>query len=515
MNSEYTDLRVQPPLSDWADYLQLSSFDNGRLTELRNSARTRLVQSAEQFVLRLHGIADDADIPANTAGLLTGVPENQPLVMTGHQPAIFHSGLTFKYETTQQFAADNNAIGVAVVIDTDVGDAGQFSYPQLSPSQNDAPTTALAIDTVATSTTLYGHSRLRDVSELKQLGQHLNDQLRSQSLDAAADGTTMVFTAYANLAAVRATAMEANLITRWQNGVGSRLLELPLSAIASFPEVLTLTADILKQPIRFAKAYNSALDVFRDEHNIRNTANPFPNLKVEDDTCELPFWLISHNKQKRHVLEAELNGNETKLLANGGTVDTFTGNITAEALEPMLLQNIQIVPRGALITAFLRLLFSDLFVHGTGGGRYDRFTDEFIRSWWNVEPPPFTIASASRFLFTDQRKVLHRLDGIKESLRELQFNPQRQFGTGVFSDALESQLQKLLQQKQAAIDQMQSVHDRGDSAKEIGKQIQQFTNEIKEAVTAEFEPQLQQLAAFTPEHRDAINCRTYPFFFAG
>ena len=88
------------------------------------------MQSAEEFVLRLNSIAEDTALPSNQQKLLTGDPATQPIVMTGHQPVIFHSGLTFKYETTERFAAENNAIGVAVIIDTYQGDAGQFSHPQ-------------------------------------------------------------------------------------------------------------------------------------------------------------------------------------------------------------------------------------------------------------------------------------------------------------------------------------------------------------------------------------------------
>ena len=86
---------------------------------LRQEARRRLVDAAQAYVLRLHQIAVEAGLPAMKERLLTGDPDEQPLVMTGHQPVVFHSVLTFKYEITQQFAREHNAICLAVVIDTD------------------------------------------------------------------------------------------------------------------------------------------------------------------------------------------------------------------------------------------------------------------------------------------------------------------------------------------------------------------------------------------------------------
>ena len=337
--------------------------------------------------------------------------------------------------------------------------------------------------------------------------------IRDRGHPQAAQSTQVVIDQLAMLSSTRATAMEANTILRWQHGIGAGLLELPLSAIASFPEVLRLTADILKQPSRFAASYNEALRSYRDEHNIRNHANPFPDLRIDNDSCELPFWVVNHDRGTRYALEVRLDGNVTQLLANGKTVDTFAGNISEDSLEPMLLQDLQLIPRGALITAFLRLLFSDVFVHGTGGARYDRFTDEFVRSWWNTDAPPFTVATASRHLFPDQRAEIARLEQINADMRELRFNPQRFFEKSVFSPTLEAHLTALMKDKQAAVDCMKSFHADGMSAKEAGAEIQRLTNAVRQAVDLEFEPQLQLLSNVLPEQLDAINCRTYPWFF--
>ena len=79
----------------------------------------------------------------------------------------------------------------------------------------------------------------------------------------------------------------------------------------------------------------------------------------------------------------------------------------AESLLGLLAQGWMLVPRGALITASLRLLFSDLFVHGLGGGRYDAATDQLIRAWWHEEPAAFAVASASKCLFPEDQDRLH------------------------------------------------------------------------------------------------------------
>lgn len=511
VKSDYQQEHIQPSPNDWGANLRICEFENSRLGDLRRTARTRLVDAAAKFVSLISNFAEDADLHVNVGGgpgLLTGDPAERPLVMTGHQPVIFHPGLSYKYALTEAFTRQYSAIGVAVVIDTDYGDAGQFSYPA---HQKDG-SIIRRIETLSHGEEIYQFSSMKKPAETAQVLRCVTSHLSAVRQNAASARVAEIAPRFESLASSRVRMLHANLIMRRAFDSGRQLLEIPFSSVASFPECLRLTADILKQPLRFANAYNSALQIFRAEHGIRNAANPFPELKISDGECELPFWVISSQLGKRSVLKASVDGNVTRLISDGRILDTFDGNITAESLEPMLSQNIQVVPRGGLITAFLRLLFADIFVHGSGGGRYDRFTDEFIRLWWNVEPPPFTIATASRHLFTDDRAELKRLLEIEGSLRDLRFNPQRHLGTGVFSEELEMRLKSLIQQKKNALADMQQARSEEGSGKQQGMLIQQITVQIRDAVSAEFEEQLSVLHNMTPEHRDALECRTWPSF---
>ncbi|MEZ6058808.1 MAG: hypothetical protein R3C19_00435 [Planctomycetaceae bacterium] len=519
--NHYQQPRIEPPLSEWSDLLAARNrFAPGEsLSGLRIAARRRLVDSAEQFVLRLNGIAQQAGLPEIACPVLTGDPTQQPLVMTGHQPVIFHSGLTFKYETAERFAADQNAIAVAVVIDTDEGDVGRFEYPEpadattAGTANTHVPPLHVVSGSLSQPSGTMAAAALKPSSEIPAIADKVRAALASVDRRTSGDFAHGVLQNYARLSEASAAALESNLIMRWRHGIGGRMLELPLSAIAAFPETLELTAGIIQDARNFADGYNRALGDFRTRHNISNAANPFPNLTITDSVCELPFWVLDHTRQTRRVLQISGSGGTTTLLADGELTETTTGGITSQALESLLLRNVQIAPRGALITAFLRLLFSDLFVHGTGGARYDRFTDEFIRLWWKVEPTAFVMASASRYLFAEQRTALEKQDLLAGSLRDLQHNPQRSFGTGVFSQSVETELQSLVRQKQSAVEQMRNAHADGRSAREIGREIQRLSDRIKAAVTDYFEPQLAGLAQVTQFHRDAVNGRTYPWFF--
>ena len=46
---------------------------------------------------------------------------------------------------------------------------------------------------------------------------------------------------------------------------------------------------------------------------------------------------------------------------------------------------------------YIRLLIADNFVHGIGGGRYDQVSDDIIRNYFKLDPPAFSVTTATMF----------------------------------------------------------------------------------------------------------------------
>jgi len=505
MMTGYENRVLEPPLSEWS--AALATLSETRLQSLRAAARRRLVQTAHEYRQRLADVGRRAGLLSESTELLTGDADTAPIVMTGHQPVILHSGLTFKYGITEEFAGDQKAIAVAVVIDTDEGEAGAFAWPEAASDTQ----VCFASASFCESLSLYMRSLKKSAAEIKREGLRVAEGLRgSGCVDAAAAFETVA----QQYAAIETDSMmESNLIVRWHAGIGHRMLEVPLSVICSFPEVVQFFAEILTRPFEFADCYNATLNAFRSEQKIRNDANPFPNLQRESARCELPFWLVDPVAGTRSVVGIRKDGFERFLeTAEGVRMELLPDN-EAAAIFSLLVGGKSLVPRGALITATLRLLFSDLFVHGTGGGRYDRYTDVLIRTWWKVEPTPFAVASASRYLFDEQRHDLTQLQKISEQLRELQFNPQRYLGTGLFSAATEELLHRHLAAKEDAVSRLKRARETGQSAQEIGGEIQALGDMIKETVAQEFEPRLARLRELSPGTISAWTSRTWPWMF--
>jgi hypothetical protein len=269
------------------------------------------------------------------------------------------------------------------------------------------------------------------------------------------------------------------------------MLEIPLSVVCRFPEVQAFWRGILEAPREFADSCNATLKQYRGRHNIRNEANPFPNLRVNDATCELPFWVVDQRSGHRQVLDV----------------------CAAEGGFPTSDDDLQWIPRGPLISATLRLLFADLFVHGTGGGTYDQFTDELMRTWWKVEPSPFAVVSGSRYLFETERTEYRRCSDVSAQMRELQFHPQRFFGTGVFPAGTESRLRELVRAREDAVAALKRARDIRASGREPARQIQELADAIRETVVAAFATELTAFQQVTATQRAVWDNRKWPWFF--
>ena len=63
-----------------------------------------------------------------------------------------------------------------------------------------------------------------------------------------------------------------------------------------------------------------------------------------------------------------------------------------------LFAPLRLRPRALTLTAFLRVLVVDLFIHGVSGGRYDRVTDAVIADFFRIVPPQYAAASATLHL---------------------------------------------------------------------------------------------------------------------
>lgn len=117
----------------------------------------------------------------------------------------------------------------------------------------------------------------------------------------------------------------------------------------------------------FREKYNEALDEYKITFRFRYKNFPFPKLTES----ELPFWIVEDGVRKR------LFNSDLKYLKIGQSL---------------------IFPRAATLTLFLRLHYTDVFVHGVGGGNYEWVNDRIIERFFKKTVIPYGVVSGTFLL---------------------------------------------------------------------------------------------------------------------
>jgi hypothetical protein len=185
-------------------------------------------------------------------------------------------------------------------------------------------------------------------------------------------------------------------------GLGLRYDAMIVSPLCLSEPYLLFVHHVLARAREFAKDYNASLDGFRQQNKINAQGRPMPNLRVSDESCEVPFWLDVLPTGTRSRATVKRLGDQWALTSPGG--DEFRFDPAAEGWEAagqLLLwlrrNGLRLSPRALTLTAVLRLLVADQFVHGIGGGQYDQVLDSLIERHFGIEAPRFCVTTATLY----------------------------------------------------------------------------------------------------------------------
>ncbi|HEY3248044.1 MAG TPA: hypothetical protein VGK88_07130 [bacterium] len=451
------------------------------LPEFREQVRCRLVSMASEF-----SAAAGIPLAARSAGGL--------LVVTGHQPFLFHPGIWIKYLMVDHLAA-LGAAGLSMSVDSDAFEEIGISVPSLAGGLRAVRETLVT----APPDVPYEAQPAPTRSEWAEFLARVSSRL--QTLPPGS-----VQAAFARFAASSASIDAGSIgefitIARRRYEGPRRYVELPVSAMSATEEFRRFVLHVASDAGRFAEIYNRHLRAYRARANIRTAAQPFPDLDVLDDCVELPFWILREGR--RVPLYARDTGGKCRLLAGTTEVAALDGD------RPDTIEGLAIRPRALTLTAFTRLCAADLFVHGVGGGRYDRVTDAVIREYFALEPPRYAVLTATLHLPLVSFDPAPERQQLQRRLLELQHNPER-----VLSDPSAAQ-RELIAEKWRLIYDLDRPELPRRERREATQRIRNINEALTAALDAEREVMQRRLAALhsAADAESAATTRTYPFCF--
>lgn len=389
---------------------------------------------AAAFESSLAGAAAKIAANAGTSRIPVSSPEislTQPVIATGHQPVVYHPGLTAKEEFAVRLSGLRSGIALNFILDLDEQDCLSFEIPHPG-----------ATATARSASELTSAFRFDDSNALP-VDQRI---ARIPAVDGADTPTQHTLKLYEKLlmtpvniahAAVRRLLLRSN-----------SLLHVPFSLLFARPLVQETLRIVLCTP-DLARRYNSAMDRFRAEQRIKNSANPFPNLAEG----ELPAWVWNPGTGGKRVFSV-------------GTV-----------LQPREL----LVPRGALVTAFLRRYCCDLFVHGLGGKAYEPAVEMVAAEIFeNSTFAPYCVVSSNVYPFSDGITEFESLSELTDLIRSGPSHLETLSKRLGLEQSVSSELSRLALRRAdlvASLSEAKTV--KGSDTKAIGLAIKELDSEIR------------------------------------
>ncbi|OUT62139.1 MAG: hypothetical protein CBB71_03090 [Rhodopirellula sp. TMED11] len=440
------------------------------LAMLRDSARRRLIQQALQYTGQYRDsatLADDAEL------------QSLPIIMSGHQPTLFHPGVWFKNYSLSQISAQQNALAINLVVDGDVSGPTSISVPVRTPG-NQLELEKIPYDHAGAGLP-YEQSSVSDQESFDRFGQAVAHRLRG-FIDDPLIGKLWPQAIERRLETNNTALAIAGARHALEGDMGWQTLEVPQGQICQTPQFASFLSLILADLPRFVQCYNDSADLYRGAHGIRSSAHPVPNLSHDAPWLEAPLWIYGDASPQRRAVWVRQRGTELTLSDRQGFEITCNHEHLSECLQSLDSSQYKLRSRALITTMYVRMLLSDLFLHGIGGGKYDQLGDLISQAFWQCPPTQFMVLSASVLLPGHQRhcplQINQQLHEVHRTLRDCRFHGEQFDGEHAVSADLVQQKHALLEripprrQRKQWHAQMQAVN------LAMSKQLSQLATEL-------------------------------------
>jgi hypothetical protein len=420
---EHGEAFVEPAFGEALQVLQANQRLLAKQTifeAIRHQARRQLIEDAVRYT----SVYRKSEW---LAGLSVDDLLERPIVMAGHQPALFHPGVWFKNFALSHVAQQTGALAINLVIDNDVASGSSIRVPTLASETSQASYVSVPFDDAGGGVP-YEQTTIQNRDVFEHFAERVKKAVAPIVQQPCVDRLWYHARAAIERCGVAGCAM-AQARHGLEGELGLQTLELPLGVVCRTTAFAEFVLSILSELPRFHRCYNGAANQYRRDHGIRSTAHPVPNLDEQDGWFEAPLWVYGNKSPARRPVWVRLRDDQLVIsdrVEREIEIDIRFPKLAAEKLSSMITPEFKLRPRALLTTMYARLILSDLFMHGIGGAKYDQLGDRIIHSFFMVDPPEFMVMSATVKLPND-RDSDHstRVCQLKRELRDTQFQPER------------------------------------------------------------------------------------------
>ena len=411
-----------PRLKDAPGYLEhnlLTVAESGeiqigdlRLRDLSRLGRSEVVELAKQHTGQYFDVsqivADDIELDR--------------IVMSGHQPKLFHPGVWFKNFSLSKLGTDLNCVPINLIVDNDICGVASIQVPNIQ--DQSATLTPLPFDAPGDNIPFEAR-KIEDRDFFNSFASRVQESMKGMVDEPL---VTQLWGARDQLSEESGLgAALARFRHKMELHFGLKTLEVPLSQVAQTSAFAHFAKHLLERSNEFRNIYNRSLLEYRQLHKIRSHSHPVPPLDVDGEWTESPFWIWKVDDPVRARLFTRQNIETFELTDRRDVHLRIENNRFVEQFTQLTSDGIAIRPRALANTMFCRLVLSDLFLHGIGGAKYDQLNDAIIEHFFDLAPPGFITLTATKKLPIQHDQVTQAdITRIDRMLRELRFHPENQ-----------------------------------------------------------------------------------------
>lgn len=460
-----------------------------------------------------------------------------PIILTGHEPVFYHPGIWVKNHLAHHVAKRVGGIGINMIVDNDACTMGFVYAPTLSENSLHIQKIPLVEgkDRVAYEEIVFDDFKILLRFRDEVLSLLKNNALNADTLSSKSMNDATIQPLFENTKTAMADMRVAfeGYITRvvacrergrvdmvglltaarvaLEEDFQMKNLEIPVSWMCNIDGFYHFFLHVLHNAVRFARIYNAGLAEYRGIHKIRSKANPLPDLNIRDNTVELPFWIWKQGEERRRCYL--LNDGDLLKITDGTHVVAIlkkneNGSENMQKIRALQEDRIKLRPRAITTTMFSRLFFSDVFIHGIGGAKYDTITDEIIQEFFGISPPSYVANSATLFLpLSAFDRDIGSLPLVQREVRDMPHNPERYAPKEMLNDA---DFSNRVKEKKRILAILAGCSM--DEKKACFNQIRELNKLLFDQIRAEFlHKQNEQNALMNGlAHENAVKFREYP-----
>ena len=220
-----------------------------------------------------------------------------PVVVTGHQPGMHHPGVWLKNFAAGRLAKQVAGTAINIIIDSDLCRATAMPIPTGTPAD---PRLVNVPWDESSRTVPYEERAIINPETWNSFGQVATETIAplvSNSL--LQKWWPKVLRLGVNRTLGETLSRARHLLElSW----GNETWEVPYSHVCQSETFHRFSLHLLSNAESFRTIYNRALADYRDEHRLRNQAQPVPNLGEQEGWIETPFWIWTSESPTRRAL---------------------------------------------------------------------------------------------------------------------------------------------------------------------------------------------------------------------